>query len=243
MKIVFIADAHITGPGDANLQGLAAFIDALEDVDTLVVLGDLFEFWTKGNSVARSAYAPVLDSFLRLSGRGTGIIYVEGNHDFSMGGFFTETLGATVSAGSFDLGIGEKRFYLAHGDTVAMSPCYGLWRSFLRGRLFGVLAAILPDSLVWSVAMRLAARSRGRARCGGYGDNGDQLEGRLREFARGWINDGYDGVILGHSHRPGVHVEECGGRRGIYANPGAWSVRGTYLECDDGRFEIREVGA
>ena len=128
MKMVFIADGHLKGIGDPNQAALVEFLDCLK-ADTLAVLGDLFDFWTGSNTVAFEQYRPALEAFSRLKKRGVKIMYFEGNHDFSMGPFFTSELKARVFDGLTTLEIGKKKFVVGHGDTVAMSS----WLQALAG--------------------------------------------------------------------------------------------------------------
>ncbi len=228
MKIVFVADAHLKGADDPNQVELCRFLDGLRGVDILVVLGDLFEFWTGLNEVVYYRYLPVLKSLMELKEQGTRIIYIEGNHDFSIGAFFTDLLGAEVYPESFYLRVDGRVFFLSHGDTVNKTFTYSLWRAFLRSGVFSVLTALLPPHVVWKIALFLSKRSRA------YNQKGFYVERLLRGFARKKIGNGVDGVILAHSHIPGIHAEG----NGIYANPGSWAGDRTFLVCEKGEFRL-----
>jgi UDP-2,3-diacylglucosamine hydrolase len=240
MKMVFIADGHLLGEGDPNQAALVKFLDSLR-ADTLAVMGDLFDFWTGSNTVARVQYRPVLDAFIRLRKRGTKIMYFEGNHDFSMGPFFTVELKAKVFVDTSIIELGGKKFLLGHGDTVDMTVGYRLWRAYLRSPIFGFLAAIVTPSGVWAIANRLSKKSRKRAQP----SKENFVESKLRGYARAEVGKGADFVVLGHSHEPGVNMLESGGRRGVYANPGSWARDKSYLVFDGKAFRVeiwRESG-
>lgn len=233
MRMVFIGDGHLKGEGDPAQAALVSFLDGLK-ADTLVVMGDLFDFWTGSNDVASAHYRRVLDSLARLRKRGTGIMYFEGNHDFSMGPFFTGELNAKVFEGTASMELQKKRFLLGHGDTVGMSAGYRLWRAYLRSPLFRAMAFVATPAGVWAIANMLSKKSRRRA----YGSTENAVELKLREFARVEVGRGADFVVLGHSHEPGVSVLEAGGRRGVYANPGSWERDRSYLVFDGGSFRV-----
>lgn len=233
MKMVFIADAHLKGLDDPNQLALVRFLDSLK-ADTLAVMGDLFDFWTGSNSVAKAEYAPALASLLRLKKRGAKIIYFEGNHDFSMGPFFTNDLQAKVYAGLSEIKLGKNNCVLGHGDTVSMSAGYRLWRAYLRSPLFRVMAAVATPPAVWAIANRLSKKSRKRS----YPAGENMTEKKLREFATDRIGKGADIVVLGHSHEPGVTSLESAGKRGTYANPGSWARDKSYLVFDGTRFVV-----
>lgn len=236
MKIVFVADAHLKGASDPNLKNLSAFLDGLDRVDTLVALGDLFDFWAGANERVYKEYRDVLESLLRLKKRGVKIIYLEGNHDFSMGDFFTRELGASVHPGFFEWTLDGKRVLLAHGDTVSMTRGYALWRGFLRGPAVRLVTRVTPPGLVWKIANLLSRKSRK------YNQKGNIVEERLREFARERIGAGFDTVILAHSHVAGVHKEEANGRKGTYANPGSWAGDRSYLVYEKGALRVARAG-
>lgn len=233
MRMVFIADGHLKGLGDPNQLALVKFLDGVK-ADTLAVMGDLFDFWTGSNAVAKAQYAPVLEAFLRLRKRGVRIMYFEGNHDFSMGPFFTNELQAQVFEGLSEEKLGKNHCLLGHGDTVEMSTGYRLWRAYLRSPLFKVMAAIATPPAVWAIANRLSKKSRKRS----YPLKENFTELKLREFAKDRIGRGADVVVLGHSHEAGVTFMESSGRQGIYANPGSWARDKSYLVFDGKSFVI-----
>jgi len=235
MKIVFIADAHLKGLEDPNQKRVVEFLDSLGAIDKLVVLGDLFDFWTGYNRVVERNYRPTLDALLRLKERGAEIVYIEGNHDFSMGAFFTGTLKARVCPDHLVLDLSGKKYYLSHGDTVKMTAGYRLWRSFLRSPLFAVTAAVVRPAGVWSVALYLSEKSRQRHNKKAPDYN--STERGLREFAAWKISEGLDGVVMGHSHSSGVHSISGG----VYANPGSL-INDEFLVWEDGAFRVERRG-
>ncbi|MBI5810721.1 MAG: UDP-2,3-diacylglucosamine diphosphatase [Deltaproteobacteria bacterium] len=232
MKIVFIADAHLKGIDDPNQKSLSQFLSGVTGGTLLVILGDLFDYWSGYDEAAAREYGPLLEALKKLAAKGTKIIYLEGNHDFSMGPFFTDELGARVFAASHELSINGRRFFIAHGDKVSMGLGYALWRGFLRSPLCRLIVRIVPPETAWKIAQYLSARSRRR---NDYKGVNSKVEEKLRAFAREKIAIGYYGVILAHSHVAGIHREDGG--RGLYANPGSWAD-GSYLVCDDGEFKV-----
>ncbi len=236
MRIVFIADAHLRGTEDENQRRLVEFLDwlATERPDKLVILGDLFEFWTGFNGVIYSHYFPVLKGFELLKNAGTEIIYLEGNHDFSLGPFFTGFLGAKVYRDSATIELDGKRFYLAHGDIVDPSLGYNLWRWFLRSPIFRLILMVVHPSFMWKIAMRLS--DRGKL----YPERASTIERRHREFAKRRIMAGYDVVVLAHSHIQGIERLTTDRKEGIYANPGGWREACKYMVYQDGEFMLKK---
>lgn len=238
MKIVFIADAHLTGIDDNNQKDLVRFLDSLKDADSVVLLGDIFDFYTGFTSVVYAHYVPVLAALLRLKERGVKIVYVEGNHDFSVGWFFTHTLEADVIPESIETDLDGKRTYMGHGDLIDGGFGHGLWKKFLHSGFFKAIAWVAGPAFVGRVAASMSQKSRGYNALA----KKDKTEATLRAFAGIKIKGGVKHVILGHSHSAGVHVVEAGGKTGVYANPGSWMNEGSYLLYDDGEFKVRKFG-
>ncbi|OGQ58227.1 MAG: hypothetical protein A3J24_01295, partial [Deltaproteobacteria bacterium RIFCSPLOWO2_02_FULL_53_8] len=209
MKTVFIADAHLKGLDDPCQASVAGFIDGLSGIDALVILGDFFENWPGENVVALRQYEPVLSALVRLKEQGAEIVYVEGNHDFFMGGFFTQTLGAWVCPDAYEAAIDGRRIYAVHGDAISMTLIYRLWRGFLRSGLCRLIVAAMGPDIAWSLGIKLAHRSRT------YSGNGMAVDAAIMSFAQTKIDAGVNIVVSAHSHQAGVH--QIGG--GVYANP------------------------
>ncbi len=234
MKTIFIGDAHIKGLDDPGMAPLCSFIDSLWPVNTLVIMGDLFDVWTGTNDVTMNEYGPLLQRLRVLKCKGTKIIYIEGNHDFSMGHFFTGDLMADVYPESHTMNIDGKKIYLSHGDTVLMSAGEKLWRAFLRSPLFTILSKLLGPKMVWKTARKLSHKSRN------YGAK-KEVESALNEFAAKKLAEGYDGVIFGHSHVGGIHDEAAGPGTGFYANPGGWINEKSYLVYDNSELRMEKL--
>lgn len=236
MKTVFIADAHLGGLDDPAQKRLVRFLESFHDagVRRLVIVGDFFEFWTGFGEMVPLRYLPVLAALMEARAKGVEIVYVEGNHDFHMGRFFTDVLGARVHDHACTVTLDGRRVIAIHGDTIGCTPGYSLWRAFLRSPVFRFLKTVLPPALFFHTAARLSRRSR-RKRGGGAA----ALERAMRAFARRKIAAGADVVITGHTHRPCVGEERGAHRRGIYANPGSCaSTEPTCLVYEEGSFRI-----
>lgn len=232
MKAIFIADAHLKGLDDPNQKTLCSFLETLKDIDKLLILGDLFEFWTGYNEILEYHYSTILSQFKRLKQQGTEIIYIEGNHDFSVAPFFKEILGGEAYPDSADINLDGKRVFLAHGDIVEHSISYKIWRRFLRSGIAGRIIKIMPPAFAWKVAMILSKRSRRNHK------RGDALDNLQRKFANEKIRQGFDVVVLAHSHVPEVSEIAANGKKGVYANPGDWIKEFSYLIYEQGEIKL-----
>jgi len=134
--------------------------------------------------------------------------------------------------GFADINLNGKRLFLAHGDILEKSVAYKIWRRLLRSRLLDAIVRITPPAFVWKVAMMLSKQSRSNNK------RMTAMDNLQKEFARDKIKEGFDIVILGHSHIPGISEVTAEGIKGFYANPGDWIKEFSYLVWEDGALRL-----
>ncbi|MDH4228480.1 MAG: UDP-2,3-diacylglucosamine diphosphatase [Nitrospirota bacterium] len=240
-QAIFISDAHLSQPGDANYQRMLAFLGGLADLPgglpELFILGDFFAFWMGFASVPER-YRPVVESLQQLSATGTRLHFVEGNHDLDLGRFFAHRLGATVHPDQAVVTLGGRRLLLAHGDLVDPSDRgYRFLRAALRSLPMKMLSRTVPPEGVLSIARRFAENKRYTASYAAH------LPPLFSEYARGQWMEGFDGVVLGHCHHPVFEQEEAveGRRPRFYVNLGDWIRHFTYLRFDGADFHLERA--
>jgi len=234
MHAIFIADAHLRHEGDENYRLLMEFLAGLRGtIDTLFILGDLFEFWIGYDTVPFTHYHPVLDRLRELAASGVEIVYLEGNHDFHMGPFFTEVLGARVHPGPTVVVIDGKRVYLCHGDEVNREDYpYRLLRFILHSPLTRKATRIVPPAVACWIAERM---SHGSKKSHGRRRHRWDYPALLRAFAAERFREGCDVVISGHFHIP--LLDNTDGR--ILLSLGDWLSHYSYGEWKDGTLSLK----
>jgi UDP-2,3-diacylglucosamine hydrolase len=236
MRDIFLADAHLLDPADANYRRLLAFLEKQRgEIGTLYLLGDIFEFWVGYRHTIFAPYVPLLETLRRLREAGTEIVYVEGNHDFHLGPYIEGTLGCTVLPDGGPVEIGGQRIFLAHGDLADPEDRgYRLLRSFLRSRAARWLMTRLSPNWTWAIALWAGRRSRER-RAGGK----EKVVPRekILDYARHYFGKGYDAVVMGHFHAP--FLSETG--IGTLVALGDWISQYSYAVFEDGRFRLEKA--
>jgi len=236
MRRVFIADAHLRNPTDANYRLLLRFLSELKDnTRSLFILGDLFEFWVGFQETAFPHYRPVLERLMELSEAGTEIVIFEGNHDFHLGRFFTETLRAQIHPHPAVLDLDGRRMYICHGDQInTRDRGYLLLRFLLHNRITRTLFPLLPQALVLRVAKHLSLRSKKKH---GIRNSMWNYETLLRNFAETRFRDGCDAVISAHFHFPFIYTK-TDGRENTLLSIGDWISQFSYGELYEGRLSL-----
>ena len=227
---IFVADAHIDSATSKCALAFIAFLDEIKgSTRTLYILGDLFDFWFGDNKASYTVFQPILDKFKELRKNSVEIVYIEGNHDFQMGRFFTDVLGAKVYPLDVVINIDAKVYYITHGDMIYGNKFQPISRMALRS--LSLLKKTLPEKALLSIANWLSNSSRSRSAVKKVLNDALFLK---------YVNDkkerGISNIIFGHTHVP--LIEERGGC--LCVNPGAFKDDGSYARYSDGKFTLEK---
>ena len=235
MRTIFLADAHLKAPTDDNYLQLLRFIHDLEGkIDTLYIMGDLFDFWLGFPSHPFRQFDAVLDALERLVAGGCRLVYFEGNHDFHLGDVFAKRLRAEIHAGPAIETVQGKRLYLCHGDQINKNDrYYRLLRFILRSRMVAASIDCFPPSWALKVKSRLQRSSQASYQIKRERWNYREI---LLEFSRHLQKQGCDGLVAGHFHL--ALQEMLAGRPFILLSLGDWMGQYTYGEMLDGELRL-----
>lgn len=240
MRAIFIADAHLVSPDDTNYRLLLSFLHELEgELDTLYIMGDLFDFWLGFPSHPFTQYDAVLDALERLVARGCKLVYFEGNHDFHLGTIFSQRLKAEIHTGPAIECVQGKRLYLCHGDQINREDRhYRLLRFLLRTRL--VAASVRHFPPLWAEKIRERLQKRSQA---GYRAKTVRWDYRqiLLDFAQSLRKQGCDGLVTGHFHL--ALREDVPETAFAVLSLGDWMGQLTYGEMQDGELRLMTYSA
>lgn len=212
---------------------MRAFIRSLHQrAGSLVINGDLFEFWFEWRHVIpRRAYR-VLAELAELREAGVPVLMIAGNHDCWGGSFLRDDVGVDFHLGPWRGEVAGWQTCVEHGDGLRdrEDRRYRMLRKVLRNPLaIRAFRWIHPD-----VATPIAGGSSHASRSYGARD-----EGRgLRRVAEQRLADdrSTELLIFGHSHVPALERMPSGG---VYANAGSWLETPTFLRITPERVELR----
>ncbi len=233
MKDLFIADTHLIDPDDNRYRHLLELLEQqCGQLRSLIMLGDIFEFWLGYKHTVFTAYIPLLNTLRRLQAAGTELVFVEGNHDFHLGPYFSETLKCRILPDGGVLERDGRKIFIAHGDLVnPRDTGYRLLRRFLRHPWTRRLMLLVPPDTAWRVARWASAKS---SRKNGGRDRHRLPREDLFNYARRYFSEGYDTVITGHFHVPCLHRENGNTLIAL----GGWSNQPSYATLEDGVFTL-----
>ena len=222
MRVALISDLHISGRTDPTQAAFVRWLDDLK-ADQLVLLGDIFHAWWGFYGTVPVDYLATCAALERVRDRGIELVVVPGNHDFALGPFFTETLGAQVH-GVHTRTVDGQQVCLAHGDEADSSTGYWLVSTLLRGRPFATLMDLLGPARGMRLLHTLAGSSRDHM------DSAAPLLAAQEIWAAERIRQGADIVIVGHTHQPGMVPVEGG----TLVRLGGWGHDRTWCLLEGG---------
>jgi UDP-2,3-diacylglucosamine hydrolase len=228
-----ISDAHLGGADTARERQLVAFLRQLPGrAGSLLINGDLFDFWFEWRTVIPRGHFRTLAALAELVDAGVPVTMLAGNHDCWGGEVLTREVGIDYRVSGWSGELGGWRATVEHGDglrEVEDRP-YRRLRTVLRNpwaiRAFRWLH---PD-----LGSRLAHGSSDTSREHRARDGGSGL--RAVAMAHLDAHRETDLLVYGHSHIPAL---ERDARGGVYANPGAWMDAPTFLRVTPARVELR----
>jgi len=228
-----ISDIHLGHASDATERLLLSFLRALPGrAASLLINGDLFEFWFEWKTVVPRSGVRVLAALMDLRDAGVPVTMLAGNHD-CWGGDVLREAGVDFQFGPWTGSLGGWRARVEHGDGLRPKEDrgYRALRHVLRNRLaIRAFRALHPD-----LASRLAMGSSHASRSYQPKDHGRGL----REVAEATLmaDPSLELLVFGHSHVAALERVRNGN---TYANAGSWLDAPTYLAITPERIALRE---
>ena len=234
-RSLWISDTHL-GSSAARTTDLLNFLEEVS-ADRLYLVGDIIDLErmkTRPNFC--EPHMRVIRRFIDLANRGCEVVYVPGNHDTEVREMVGETiLGVRIVRDAVHVTASGESLLVMHGDEFDEELRDG--SSLERVGSIAYEAIMDVDVLVnrlrrkmrWD-HMPISARIKGRI--GLVNDFIDRFESAASRFA---CEQGFDGIICGHIHKPVVRrMHDV-----IYANDGDWVEHGSAVaETPDGRLEL-----
>lgn len=236
MAIYFISDFHLgEGEPEAERRKVELFRQFIEqavgDMEHLVVLGDMFDFWFEYRHLIPKRNLHLLFKLSELTSNGTSVSYIAGNHDLWMDDFLEEEMGIELCRDQLVIDTPRGKILAMHGDGVAKSDRgYRLFKRILRSRVNIALYRLLPPALAYNLAHSTSHKSRQRSAHKPV----DSFIGEYISFAEEKFAEGFFAFVCGHTHHP--EVRKIG--ENYYVNSGDWIRNFSYIKFDGSKFTL-----
>ncbi len=230
----FISDCHLDESRPQLIDVFVRFVrERAPAGDALYILGDLFEYWA-GDDTPLGPLAQVVECLRQTSER-TPIYFMHGNRDFLIGKRFARDSGCRLLGPAETIDLHGRRTLLMHGDLLCTDDrAYQRYRKLIRNPVSCGLIRNLPLGARLSIAQRLRSVSK-QATAFKRPEIMDISNDTVTDYMRRF---GVDQLIHGHTHRPGIHTAEIGGRKWRRIVLGDWYEHGSVLTVTDGEAEL-----
>ncbi|MCH5168919.1 MAG: UDP-2,3-diacylglucosamine diphosphatase [Prevotellaceae bacterium] len=242
-NVYFISDAHLgslaLGHRRQQERRLVRFLDEIKGrAEAVYMLGDMFDFWFEYGSAVPKGFTRFLGKVSELTDMGIEVHFFAGNHDTWCFGYLESECGMTVHRGARTLHIGDKTFFLAHGDGLGDSDrSFRLLRSVFHNKLCqGAFRWLHPDlglpfGLAWAKHSRLRHSSPSEPPY--LGEDREPLV----SFAKAYLSrhPDVDYFIFGHRH---IELDLALSRQTRVIVLGDWISQFTYAVYDGERLSL-----
>ena len=234
-RALFISDIHL-GTRGCQADRLLDFLRHHE-ADTVYLVGDIVDGWALRSSwYWPQAHNDVVQKLLRQGRKGTRLIYIPGNHDEFLRGYFgTHFGGIEVVENAIHDGLDGRRYLVVHGDIFDLVVTQARWLALLGDKAYDFAITLnrgfnairrLIGAPYWSLSQWLKFKVKNAVNYIGAFEKALANEAQHHKA---------DGVICGHIHTAALH-DRFGLR---YINCGDWVESCTAAaENLDGSFEI-----
>lgn len=229
-----ISDLHLGFADAAVERDVLQFFRHLHGrAGSLVINGDLFEFWFEWRTVIPRSSFRVLAALADLREAGTDILMIAGNHDCWGGEVLRRDVGIDYHVGAWEGPIAGWRGRIEHGDGLRPREDrrYRMLRRVLRASwAIRAFRWLHPD-----LGTRLATHSSHASRSYGARDQGRGLARIASELLES--RPDLELLVFGHSHVAALARIRGAG---VYANAGSWLDAPTFLRLTTERIELRQ---
>lgn len=226
-----VSDIHLGAVPAATEAAFRRFLEnAGAEAKTLVINGDLFDFWFEWGPVIPARHYRSLAALAEVVEAGVPVTLVGGNHDAWGGRFLRDEIGIRLHNGLLRLDLGGRKSLVAHGDGLGKGDyTYRALKKVIQSRLATWGFRILHPEIGIKIASRASSTHEATEA---------NVSSRNRAmFLREWGQEELAAdpelrfVTCGHSHVPEL-VEVEPGRH--YVNSGDWVLHRTYVTIAEG---------
>jgi len=223
-ETIIISDLHL-GSKSSRTKDILKFLDSIE-CNTLILNGDIIDGWAlKRGSKWKSKDTKVIRKILKMSEKGTKIVWVMGNHDDFLEPFIGLKIDNIQIVDEFKyVGKNDKKYYIVHGDKLDVFSS--------KFKLIAKIGSIGYDFAIW---LNLIYNKYREWRGLPYFSLSNILKQNIKKaisFIEDFENNAIrlsenkecDVIICGHIHHPKINEK--------YMNSGDWCENCSFLVED-----------
>ena len=238
MATYFISDLHLERIESPITNIFTAFLDDLNQNDSLYILGDLFESWIGDDNVSElSQY--ISDRLLMLSERDISVAIMHGNRDFLIGEDFCKASSIELINDPRIIEIDTKKVMLTHGDELCTDDKeYQAFRSVVRNPLWQ------KDFLNFPISKRekIAGEAKDASKDSKENKAMEIMDVNTDAVLKAFNDHDIEIIIHGHTHRPNIHKVSNEGKNLTRYVLGDWSKNSAIiLKWNEAEVELMDL--
>jgi len=228
LDIAVISDVHL-GIYGCHAKELVQYLDSI-DPKILILNGDIIDIWQFSKRYFPKAHTKVIRRILKMTGKGTEVYYLTGNHDEALRKYAGFGLGNFVIDNKLVLEVDGKMHWFFHGDVYDITMKNSKWLAKLGGKGYDML--IILNRLVNNVLEKMGKEKMSFSKKVKHSVKQavkfiSDFEQIVAEIA---IDKKFDVVCCGHIHQPIIKEMQVGEQAVTYLNSGDWVESLTALE-------------
>ena len=238
MATYFISDLHLERIESPITNIFTAFLDDLNQNDSLYILGDLFESWIGDDNVSElSQY--ISDRLLMLSERDISVAIMHGNREFLIGEDFCKASSIKLINDPRIIEIDTKKVMLTHGDELCTDDKeYQAFRSVVRNPLWQ------KDFLNFPISKRekIAGEAKDASKDSKENKAMEIMDVNTDAVFKAFNDREIEIMIHGHTHRPNIHKVSNEGKNLTRYVLGDWSKNSAIiLKWNEAEVELMDL--
>jgi len=240
MATAFISDLHLSAKAPEISQRFEQYLqNGLNNIDTLYILGDLFEYWIGDDAAQMLGMQLVLDGLKALSDNGIQGYFIAGNRDFLVGEHFSTHTGFEILPDESIVKIGNEKVLILHGDSLCTDD--HLHQQFRQQMMCN--PAFHQHAMSLSIQERIASAEKLRGMSAEHKSeiSMEIMDVNQESVVKLFEDKGVTRMIHGHTHRPNIHQHETSLGDAERIVLGDWYTQSSFLIHDDKGFHLSNL--
>ncbi len=233
-KVYFASDFHLGVPNAeasrARERKIVRWLDqAQKDAAAIFLVGDIFDFWFEYRHAIPKGFIRMQGKLAEITDAGIPVIFFTGNHDMWMFDYFTKELNIPVLRHPISTQLGEKTFYIGHGDGLGPGDhTYKILKKIFANKACQWLFARIHPNAGIGIASMWSRSSRIRNTKVEEAFMGEE-EWLIQHSREVEAKQHHDFYVFGHRHLP---LDLSIGDNSRYVNLGEWVNFCSYAVYD-----------
>lgn len=240
MSTAFISDLHLSAKAPEISQRFETYLaNELHGVETLYILGDLFEYWIGDDAASVLGMQAVIDALKKLTDSGIKGFLIVGNRDFLIGEQFAEQTGFEILDDETVVNLDGENVVLLHGDSLCTDD--HLHQQFRQQMMCNKAFHQQAMSLSIEERIQTAEKIRGMS-----ADHKSEISQEIMDVNADAVvqlfeEKGVTRMIHGHTHRPAIHTHQTNKGEAERIVLGDWYTQSSFLIHDKNGYKLSNL--